>query len=300
MRSRWHRRAAAFSGFVLLALAACATGPPAAPPKPPEVPMDQCEACHNSTPHPGCDGVRGTADDAPNVMGDGKSAGGTGKTPLPFDDGAFGFTVNGHGANATALAAPLASFNPSLACTACHDLSSPQPGTHFVCVKDVNRELNTLQWPGKPADTRTTNTSHLVPGYLPEASSPGQRQIAFDDYCAYACHRDAGVTDMRHGSHPGGVHDKLMEFSQENDTTDDPKRNRGLDRKLIPWTIDDLTVAADADPPRVRYYGTCVSCHNPHGTDTQQKTRGTNKMVFRNWKGASMQPFCGTACHTMP
>ena len=298
----WRLLAVAAAGCALLALAACATAPPPPPPAPPPVviPMDQCVACHNSTPNPGCDGIPGTADDAPNVMGDGTAAAGKGKSPKAFDDGTFGFNVNGHGANGTAQGAPRPTLHPNLACTACHDISSPQPGTHFACVKDANRELNTRQWPGKPADTRNTNTSHLVARYLPPAGSALEQQTAFDDYCAYACHRDAGVTDMRHGRHPGGVSDKVMEFSLANGTTDDPKRDRGLDRRLIPWTIDDLTTAAAADPPKVRYYGTCVSCHDPHGTETRQKTRGTNKMVLRNWQGISMQPFCGSACHTMP
>jgi hypothetical protein len=296
------RLAAAAAGCALLALAACATAPPPAPPRPPAVPMDRCEACHNSTPHPGCDGVRGTADDAPNVMGDGKVADGKGKTPKAFDDGTFGFTVNGHGANGTAAGTPVASFNPDLGCTACHDISTPQPGTHFNCVNDVNRELNTLQWPGKPADTRNANTSHLVAGYLPEAGSPQERQVAFDDHCAYACHRDARVDDMRHSYVNGNIDlsSKTMEFNSGSSTTDDPKQDRGLDRSWTPWTIDDLTKTADADPPRVRYYGTCVSCHNPHGTATQQKTRGTNRMVLRNWQDTSMPPFCSNICHKVP
>lgn len=290
---------AAAAGCALLALVACATAPPPAPPLR-AIPMEQCEACHNSSPHPGCDGVPGTADDAPNVMGDGTRAAGRGRSPKPFDDGTFGFNVNGHGANGTAAGAPLGSFRPSLACSDCHDTSSPQPAAHFACVNDVDRELNTKQWPGKPVDTRNANTAHLVAGYLPEAGGAGERQVAFDDYCATACHRDAGVADMRHGTRVLGVPDKVMEFSEDNDTTDDPKRERGLDRNLVPWTISDLTVAAQADPPRVGYYGTCVSCHDPHGTATLQKTRGTNKMVVRNWKGSSMQPFCSSACHTMP
>ncbi len=160
--------------------------------------------------------------------------------------------------------------------------------------------MNTLQWPGKPADTRNVNTSHLVAGFLPAAGSAREQQIAFDDYCAYACHRDAGLPDMRHCSNVAGVPDKVMEFSVANDTTDDPKLDRGLDRKLVPWTIGDLTVAAAADPPKVSYYGTCVSCHDPHGTATLQKTRGTNKMVLRSWQDTFMQPYCSSACHTSP
>lgn len=291
---------AAFA-FSALVLAACATAlpPPPPPPPPPAIPMDRCEACHNSAPHPGCDGIPGTADDAPNVMGDGGSAAGTGKAPKAFDDGTYGFNVNGHGANGSAARAPLARFKPNLACTDCHDISSP-PGTHFACVNDVNRELNTLQWPGKPADTRTANTSHLIAAFLPEAGSARDRQVAFDDHCASTCHPAAGAPDMRHGTSVAGVPDKVMEFSVANSTTDDPKLDRGLDRRLTPWTIADLTAAAAADPPQVRHYGTCVSCHDPHGTSTLQKSRGTNKMVVRNWNGSSMQPFCGSACHTLP
>ncbi|MHB8836156.1 MAG: hypothetical protein ACYC9Y_10655 [Candidatus Methylomirabilia bacterium] len=295
----------AFAGCLLLVSVACATRslpPPVAPAVPvtPVIPLDRCEACHGGASHPGCDGISGTADDAPNVMGDGTNAAGTGRSPKAFDDGTFGFNVNGHGANGTAPASPLPSLNPNLACASCHDLASPQPGTHFACGSDVNRALNTLQWPGKPNDTRNANTAHLVAGYLPQMGSAREQQVAFDDYCASACHRDLGVSDMRHGTRLAGVPDKVMEFNIDNDTTDNPKRDRGLDRTLVPWTIDDLTTAAKADPPQVRYYGTCVSCHDPHGTATQQKTRGTNKMVVRDWKGPNMQPFCGSACHTMP
>lgn len=289
----------AAAGCLLLVLAACATQP-LPPPVRPAPALGSCESCHGNPPHPGCDGIPGTADDAPNVMGDGTDAVGRGRSPKPYDDGAFGFNVNGHGANGTAPGAPLPSLNPNVSCTLCHDVASPQPETHFVCVDNVNRELNTLQWPGKKADTRNANTAHLVAGYLPGVGSAREQQVAFDDYCAFACHRDAGVADMRHGTRVAGVPDKVMEFNIDNDTTDDPKRDRGLDRQLVPWTIDDLTKAVDADPPRVRYYGTCVSCHDPHGTATQQTTRGTNKMVVRNWKGTSMQPFCSSACHTMP
>ena len=283
-----------------LTLAACAVGPPPAPPVP-AIPMDRCEACHNSTPHPGCDGVRGTADDAPNVMGDGRSGDGAGKKPKAYDDGTFGFTVNGHGANGTAARTPLARFKPDLACADCHDVSSP-PGTHYSCGNDAKLELNTLLWPGKPADTRTANTAHLVAGYL-GAGTARERQVAFDDYCAKTCHPATGLPDMRH-SYDANKNidpaDKVMEFGTAHATTDDPKRERGLDRKLTPWTINDLTKPAAADPSPVQYYGICVSCHDPHGTATLQKTRGTNKMVLRNWQDTSMQPFCGSTCHVLP
>lgn len=284
-----------------IGLAACAPAPVKPPPPViPTVPVERCESCHNSSPHPGCDGVAGTADDAPNVMGDGVSADGKGRKPKPFDDGTFGFNVNGHGANGTASRAPLPSLDPDLGCAACHDLASPDPGTHLSCVGDVDRELNTRAWPGKPADTRTSNTAHLVAGFLPGKGGPRERQLAFDDHCFTACHRDAGVPDMRHSTKVKGVPDGIVEFAEANDTTDDPKQDRGLDRSWTPWTIDDLDVGVDADPPDVPFHGTCVSCHDPHGTAVVQRTRGTNKMVIHNWKGSSMQQFCNNNCHRMP
>ena len=65
-----------------------------------------CEGCHNF------DGP------GPNVMGDGTDPIGTGDTwtpgpggPKPYDDGTWGFNVNGHGANGGAANTPRASAN---------------------------------------------------------------------------------------------------------------------------------------------------------------------------------------------
>lgn len=264
--------------------------------------FDRCEGCHGNPPHAGCDGVPGTADDAPNVMGDGTDPVGTGSAPKPFDDGTYGFSVNGHGANGTAARGPTPALAPNVACTACHDVWSPAPSTHFDCDPGASAEerVNTRSFFGKAFDTRTANTAHLVPGFLAGADNPAAKQTAFDARCYTACHYAAGVLDMRHSRHVGGQPVRIMEFSNARDTTEDPKQDRGADNVWTPWTIDDLTIRVDASPPAVRHHGVCVSCHDPHGTPTLQRSRLTNKMVLRDWKGEDTRFFCQSNCHVIP
>ena len=77
-----------------------------------------CETCHDATPY-----VQGAAT-APNVMGDGNSVDGTGApTPKPYDDGSYGYNVNGHGRDDS----PAVPGNPiNVGCSACHDLTQPR------------------------------------------------------------------------------------------------------------------------------------------------------------------------------
>ena len=264
-----------------------------------------CEGCHNANPLVwGCDGIQGTADDPPNVMGDGVSVsgvGGNGKGAKPYDDGTYGYNVNGHGANGSKIP----SLTPNRACTDCHDLNSPSPNKHYDCGDPVNQRVNTRSYFGKPADSRNANTSHLVAGYLAGASNSQAKQIGFDDYCYNTCHLTDGQVDMRHASAPGGLSDKIMEFgvlppTGTAATTDNPKQDRGANNVWTPWTIEDITTTVAASPPGTHYNGVCVSCHDPHGTSTLQKTRLTNKMVIRNWKGTSMATFCQSNCHISP
>jgi hypothetical protein len=220
-----------------------------------------------------------------------------------YDDGTYGYNVNGHGADGAATNNP-PGLNPNLACTACHDVSDP-PNTHNNCTVSLNLRLNTRYYFGKPADSRNTNTSHLISGFLAGANNPQAKQVAFDDYCYTTCHLPAGMVDeqnMRHSYTNGNIDQasKVMEFNVANSTTDDPKTDRGANNVWTPWTIDDLTNVVDANPPTTRHHGVCVSCHNPHGTSTLQKTRGTNKMVIRSWQDTAMPTFCGSNCHIIP
>ena len=143
-----------------------------------------CEGCHN-----------GRADKpyplAPNVMGDGNSVSGTSSTPRPFDDGTFGFNVNGHGANGTAADTP-ASLTPNRACTECHYLLSHHldgvldgVGGRGNAIRHVNNYH--LQTDGSYPYVRATD---------PDTSQP---QLTFDNACWMRCHQPINnFTDMRH------------------------------------------------------------------------------------------------------
>ena len=56
------------------------------------------------------------------------------------------------------------------------------------------------------------------------------------------------------------------------------------------------------------YYGTCVSCHDPHGTNPAYVTdQGTllgdpvrNHMLRHNWKTPNPGYFCVSMCHNPP
>lgn len=64
----------------------------------------------------------------------------------------------------------------------------------------------------------------------------------------------------------------------------------------FPWTISDHTSGAAAPP----YYGTCCSCHDPHGTPTTDMSRGSNHMLRYNYnQPPATDPgfFCVSNCH---
>lgn len=282
-----------------------------------------CEGCHNGVVRFDPDGA-GPQPPAPNVMGDGSNPVGVGGVlddrgialpPQQYDDGTWGYNVNGHGSMTWNLQ------SRTVVCTDCHLLEAHH----------ANGTLNTLDWPGKAGTTRVANTSHLVPGFLP-AGTAQARQIAFDNYCTNQCHVDAG--EMRHtdSSLPGPTYDGIMLFG-EHFTNVAPKAVRAgwtlwgdnvltatdgsagavIDNEKFtpgvgpgggdptasywfPWTISDHTTGAAAPP----YYGTCASCHDPHGTPTGDQSRGENHMSRFNWKRPpSSDPNfnCNSQCH---
>jgi predicted CxxxxCH...CXXCH cytochrome family protein len=234
-----------------------------------------CEGCHGNPPHAGQDGTPGNGDDAPNVMGDSVDPVGTNK---PYDDGQWGYYVNGHGADGTATWTP-AGLNPDQECSGCHDISDPPSGAgaHF------NGILNSAEQGLNPS----TNTAHLLSSYLDSGpTNDYDPQLAFDSACYTLCHQGSGVTDMRHTlSNPVT---NVMEFGRMSTTTDG---------ESIAWPIDvDVSSYANSGiPPGDVDYGLCVSCHNPHGTSVDEPTKSTNRMVREHWV-TSPSLFCGV-CH---
>lgn len=254
----------------------------------------------------------GITDLANNTMAAGHSwTFGTGTAPLPCLDchgvggsraGVNGAPVitrywqtSGHGRGVA---------GPPLQCVDCHDVGTPA-GAHAA---DGSGTFDTLWWPGKADSTTNPNTAHLKGFFFPVApASAGEYALAFDNACGNrpGCHAGAGgeriVGAMSHARWDVDDPDFLMEFGNHG-TPADPKlygwyaQTAYADdfyKSQSPWIIEDLTTDA-AGAPRC---GTCVSCHDPHGTGTADRTPGgSNAMVRGNWASESGL-FCAGACH---
>ena len=229
-----------------------------------------CENCHGNPPNAGNNG--GAGDDAPNVMGDSSNATGTGgATPKPFDDGTYGFNVNGHGADGSADHNPVG-LNPNRACTDCHSLQSH----HFDGVLDGVS--------GRGNATRYVNNYHLrtdSPSFIVGATgNDWDAQIAFDNACWMRCHEPINnFTDMRHA--------KDLIFDAVRNLNIIPNAVRFGDKRTvangesIAYPVDsDITTRAllAADD-----FVTCATCHNVHGTDVVEPQKTTNRMVRDNF-----------------
>jgi hypothetical protein len=230
-----------------------------------------CEGCHGNPPHVGLDMLPGTCDDAPNVMGDGVSIGGTGTTPKRFDDGTFGYNVNGHGANGTADNTPTAGMTfPDLECTECHNISEPSsPTTH------LDGTLDTKVFPGSSPcyGPATANTSHLIPAiFFGSITNESSYQTNFDAACYSnaACHGTSPTIGHRHRMPPN----VMVRFGSSGSTLD-PKAARPLPY-WTPWTISDITDAAELPPS---------SYHSD----------GVNHMVVEDF--CDKPYFCNSNCH---
>ncbi|MBI5904143.1 MAG: CxxxxCH/CxxCH domain-containing protein [Deltaproteobacteria bacterium] len=209
--------------------------------------------------------------------------------------------------------------SPAIGCGDCHDATLPGGSTHKTNNTSGTApfNINTEHWQGKTrtADTDpNTNTSHLIAAYI-GTGTDAQKQIAFDDACYSRCHQGKGISNHRHTKQSP----LYMEFGRKG-TTSNPKQyvwnnNGSWDYKnefyksWSPWTIRDLTT--DATYPGSMpstHYGTCVSCHDPHGTGITDNTvtnsgpssgTWTNHMVRGKWK-TDTAAFCNGACHRKP
>jgi cytochrome c2 len=210
-----------------------------------------CQSCHDAS-GPG-----------PNVMGPGVSLGGTRATPKPFDDGAWGYNVNGHGG----VGLVFARMNGNKDCWECHDLTLPAGAHRDTILSEVVGSNN-----------QTTNTAHLKAAFI--ASSGGNSydvQLQFDNTCAavvLGCHGGFGPPDMRHSS--------------SNPIPNVQTFGRGgtiADGELSAYPIDsDLTTNASTAAPD---HAPCSACHDPHGTITIEPAKSTNRMLRDKWSTAN-------------
>ncbi len=247
-----------------------------------------CEGCHNGT---------RTNTLAPNVMGDGTSAAGTGTSPKPYDDGTWGYNVNGHGANGTANNTPkeeiapgvfVPYLEPNKACADCHDISQPASGDG----RHLNGILNSVDGKSNPsvntAHLRTDTTYSFIKAVPVNAYDV---QSTFDTACRMRCHNGASVANMRHAkTHTPNVwnnYNNLLNVARFGDM------GAVEDGESISYPIDsalttNASTAADDFAP-------CISCHNPHGTAVVESTTNTNRMVRDKWVEAP-NPLC-KVCH---
>jgi hypothetical protein len=232
-----------------------------------EEPLPPCESCHN-----------GSAALAPNVMGDGTLAGGdpAHATPKAYDDGTYGFNVNGHGrdADTSGISRGMAI---NAACSDCHAIAVPA-GRHLDGVLD-----------GHTPSPSNNNPFHLRPGFINTApANEWDVQVTFDNYCWTACHQGKTV-DMRHDLDSRGLHatPHVVEFGRYNSyaaPSSSPSATMFYDANIT-W------LGGFNGPPN---FGLCVSCHNPHGTNVVSPTGGSNYMSIFRWSKPSV--LC-SRCH---
>ncbi|HEY6000738.1 MAG TPA: Ig-like domain-containing protein [bacterium] len=232
-----------------------------------------CEGCHNGDGDN--DGIwtgvgydpdgDGPLPAAPNVMGDGINLEGVGMVPKAYDDGTYGFNTNGHGANGTARYTPVDSLgNPYLSmnarCTDCHDVSIPA-GTHMDGVlNSVELKQNINQ-----------NTAHLNASYIGASTPDWSVQLTFDNGCAYQCHTQ--TSSHRHKFAPNPT-PGVVRFGFSGSVLNGQGVVYPIDVHLSTnapsWPADGVT---NWD------YAPCISCHNPHGTNTFDGSYPDNVML---------------------
>ncbi len=230
----------------------------------------RCEMCHNGNPEYPL---------APNVMGNGDNPDGTGTTPKPYDNGTWGYNVNGHGANGTATNTPkrqiapdvfVPYLTPNAACTDCHDISQPSTGDG----RHQNGILNSVDWKLNPSE----NTAHLrTDGAYPfivSGENAWDVQVGFDLACYQRCHQPSSVGNMRHARDlvlgPRNLNNVLnaVRFGDKGSIADGESILYPIDTAL---TTNASSAADDFAP--------CISCHNPHGTSVVEPSRTTNRMM---------------------
>ncbi len=213
-----------------------------------------CENCHDF------DGP------GPNVMGPGTNFNGVGTTPKPYDDGAWGYNVNGHGSNGSAPNAPTTALTPDKACTDCHSLLSHH----------LNGVIDGVT--GRGNAVRHVNNYHLLTDgtypFIVAGSNAWDVQVGFDLACYMRCHQPAGVSNMRHAKAEGVAANNLNNVLNAVRFGD---KATVADGESIAYPVDsDISTLGSTAPDD---FTPCISCHNPHGTAVTESGKNTNRMM---------------------
>lgn len=278
-------------------------------------PINRCAQCHT---HPAgfkgasCKGCHGGED-------------GTGMVINNAPNITKYWLTSGHGKYSTSAPLPA---NP-IECEDCHDISYLSGADHKASgaagLTDPPTNTNTLMWTGKPFSVNTNpnlNTSHLKSSFFP--ASPTRRSDyarAFDNKCGAVgtgCHTWTYPTSHVGHAHPNSTInplDNVLTFGKTfANTPPNPKNfswypvigaspdymNRFYETPSV-WLIQDLTTKADnvIYPDNGTSYGTCITCHDPHGSNVPINRLGaTTNMMMRGDIGSTTQAFfCNTVCH---
>jgi hypothetical protein len=136
----------------------------------------------------------------------------------------------------------------------------------------------------EPRENLTKNPWHLRAAFInPNPVNAWDVQMTFDDTCATACHEGYGISDMRHKGVSHGRDYLQLGYGLTDPTGGTVPEGFPLDT--------DLTSNASSGTP---IFGTCVTCHDPHGTGTADTTNGSNHMVRADY--ATKSDLC-VACH---
>ena len=142
-------------------------------------------------------------------------------------------------------------------CDSCHDLGGEAGEGHLDGKKN----------------SPTANTFHLVKGFIhQDPQNEWDFQVRFDEHCWTACHKPAGIEDMRHER--DGTPAKGAVQMGTHATYEKPYGGYPMDADLALFR-------GSSTPP---HYIPCVSCHDPHGTGTASRTGGSNRMSRESFK----------------